>query len=255
MRYIIYILTFFIILSPLKLYSKNNTYIFKESPKIQFINKLKPKHSLFHIQKLHYITKVGTRLPKHINKPMFINLMPSNINHYKNIYDTDSVTITAKSQIEKYNKELNDKIFQNESIFSKNKLLEFIKKNDAIPIIIFGHSINGKTLVLANGDKYSITNIHQQCKKNSKTCLILTCDGDDFNIHGKVTAFEALDMYQAAYASFNKSEIFKVDDFRITMINERELQKNKSKIVLSFTTVSISSGATYLVYDFVKDKK
>ena len=38
------------------------------------------------------------------------------------------------------------------------------------------------------------------------------------------------------------------------MIEKRDSLKNKHQIVISFTIVNISTGATYLVYDFLKEK-
>ena len=180
--------------------------------------------------------------------------MPSNITQYKNIYETSIVTSSARSQIDIYNKDLESHSFKKENLESKQEILDFIKKSDSTPIVIFGHSINGKVLVLPNGQKYSISTVHKACKSNKKSCLVLTCDGDDFDIEGKVTASEALKMFSSAHASFTNKEIFKVKDLEERMIKERDSLKNKHQIIVSFTMVNLTTGATYLVYDFVKEK-
>jgi hypothetical protein len=234
---------------------KKGSHILDESKKISFIEKSKLKNSTYHTENLHYIQKMGTRLSPYIKNPIFINLMPSNTTQYQNIYETDIISSSAKSQIDSYNKNLKNHSFKKKSFTKEQEILSFIKKSNSTPIVLFGHSINGKTLVLPNGQKYSITAIHKECKSNKKTCLVLTCDGDDFNIEGKVTAFEALEMFNSAHHAFTNQEIRRVKDLEKIMIKKRDSLKNKYQIIVSFTVINISTGATYLVYDFVKEKK
>lgn len=225
------------------------------SQKSDFIKNLKLQKPTYHIESLHHIQKVGTRLSQSIDNPIFINLMPKNTQEYQHIYETEIVSTSAKVQIEKYNNDLDSHSFKKENFESKNEILNFIKQSSSTPIIIFGHSLHGKTLVLPNGNKYSISNIHKECKNNHKTCLVLTCNGDDFNIEGKVTASEALSMFSHSYDAYTNGEIFKVKELKNKMIKQREVLKNKHMIIVSFTIIDISTGATYLVYDFIKEKK
>lgn len=256
MKRVIFIITILIPIIFLSCDSKKkSTYILKESKDLPFIIKNKSKNSAYHIESWKYIQKAGSRLSKYIDNPIFINLMPSNTTQYKNIYETDIVTSSAKSQVDTYNKVLENHSFKKENFESKQEILDFIKKSDAIPIVIFGHSINGKILVLPNGQKYSVSKLHKECKNNNKSCLVLTCDGDDFNIEGKVTASEALEMFSSAHLAFKNQEISKVKDLEKKMIAKRDNLKNRHQIIVSFTIVNISTGATYLVYDFVKEKK
>jgi len=254
MRKRIYTISILIIINSLLYASPIKNFNFKESKEVSFISKTKLKNSTYHIEHLKYVQKAGTRLSKYIDNPIFINLMPSNITQYKNIYETKIVTLSAKSQIETYNKDLENYSFKKENLESKQDILEFIKKSDSTPIIIFGHSINGKVLVLPNGQKHTISTLHKECKHNNKSCLVLTCNGDDFDVTGKVTASEALEMFDSAHIAFSNKEIFRVKDLEKVMIEKRDSLKNKHQIVISFTIVNISTGATYLVYDFLKEK-
>jgi len=257
MRMFMYILIILItiIFSSCDSKKRGSHILLDESKKISFIEKSRLKNSAYHTENLHYIQKIGTRLSPHIKNPIFVNLMPSNITQYKNIYETDIVSSSAKLQVDNYNKDLENHSFKKENLSTEEEILNFIKKSDSTPIVLFGHSIYGKTLVLPNGQKYSISTIHKECKSNNKTCLVLTCDGDDFNIEGKVTASEALEMFSTAHHAFTNQEISRVNDLEEIMIKKRGSLQSRHQIIVSFTVINISTGATYLVYDFVKEKK
>ena len=234
---------------------KKGSNLLDESKKISFIEKSILKTSTYHTENLHYIQKIGTRLSPHIKNPIFVNLMPTNVTQYKNIYKTDIVSLSAKSQVDNYNKDLENQSFKKENLITKQEILEFIKKSNSTPIILFGHSIYGKTLVLPNGQKYSISMLHKECKTLNKTCLVLTCDGDDFDIEGKITASEALKIFNSAHHAFINQKISRVEDLKEVMIKKRDSLKNKHQIIVSFTVINLSTGATYLVYNFVQEKK
>src|ERR1044071_6717774 len=67
--------------------------------------------------------------------------------------------------------------------------------------VILGHSENeGRVLVLPNGRKINVAEIHQTCLEGGVTCLVLTCFGDDFGLTEEISARDAIKMWRSAMA-------------------------------------------------------
>lgn len=189
--------------------------------------------------------KTSTSQKNLLKNPILISIMPKNTTEYTAIYKAKP-TISIKHEIDKYNSMVinieKSKIFRQRN---KENLELLIKMSENEPIIIFGHSINkGKVLILPNGDKLSALKLHLKCKEYNKNCLVLTCDGKDFSIKGKISALDGLRIWEKSIEKMD--EEMTTDDLIKTFGLYRSLMISKNNLYITFTA-TLGATSTYVL--------
>ena len=186
-----------------------------------------------------------------ISNPKLYSLLPRNADEYEAIYNKTPTTTIIKN-IDNYNSMVNK--IDSVKIISKNRSIEdLIIDSENSPIVIFGHSIEkGKILISPNGIKISAKEIHEKCINYNKNCLILTCNGNDFTIKGKISAIDGLSIWEKALDDVN-THMTTEDLVNIFSIHRGALKTRKS-IYISFS-ISTGAASTYILSSKYKKTK
>lgn len=186
-----------------------------------------------------------------VDQPRLISAIPTNEQAFLKVYSSRSYTATNRKSLESFNKELNNvDSAQLQKSSSISELEDAISMADSRPIVIFGHSEGkGKILVLASGEKAHVAEIHSYCQRMEKACMVLTCNGDDFSIGGKLIATHALKMWKEStkLAGAKNGSPLTVLQFRDEMIRVRTTLKVAEFVTLSIATTSTAGGTVYVV--------
>lgn len=117
--------------------------------------------------------------------------------------------------------------------------------DDSRFVVILGHSEDeGRVLVFPSGQRVAVADIHRTCAEVGSTCLVLTCYGDDFGLTGKISASDALHMWDAALSRHSAAlDTVTPAEFAYTMRVARGERITRHRIVL---TASIGSSGAIL---------
>jgi len=196
----------------------------------------------------------STHKNNYMKKPIMLTIMPRNENEYLLMYNINKANITTVNNIKKFNKKSqNTDCIIRFNGYSVDDLYSFIKKSEDDPLIIFAHSIHkGKKIALLNGNRIDTVEIHKKCLDYNKNCLVLTCDGADFNIKGKVTALDALQIWEKSMQKTHAQTT--IEDFKELIQYNRELIETKRKVYITFS-LSTGGGINYVVFSEYKPFK
>jgi len=204
-------------------------------------------------EKLYYIKMdkpneipINTSWFKTAKQPKLVSLFPSTDLEYHNVYG-ELPSISAKSKIDKFQKKISsDPFLIAKGIDQTDMIFQAIADSDGGPIIILAHSTDsGKKVVFPDGSSMGIVDIHTQCIKSLKRCMVLTCKGDDFNITENITESEALDIWNAISKRPPADKEVLIDDLLTFAKSVRNKQKTKERILISLSFTA-ATGAPYL---------
>jgi hypothetical protein len=188
-----------------------------------------------------------------VKNPIMLNLMPTNINSYTRVYKKEA-TSRAVEQL----KDFETEVSSTTNIKTINTGIDDLKNEitfaDDDLLVIFAHSeLDGRKLILPNGDEIFDIDIHKHCAEANKACVVLTCHGDDFDIKDQVTVEEAIQMWNNALLLNNSKEITNLD-FIYNMRETRNDMKNNKKIKIYISVSGTIGGVTYYYISEEKTK-
>lgn len=131
-----------------------------------------------------------------------------------------------------------------------DQMMHNIEGSEGKLVVLLGHSdgSQGQKLILADGSAMDISSIHSQCLQLQKVCLVLTCNGDDFSIQGKISTVEAFEMWRfAVETTARPQEEATILDFITAAREYRSKLRVRERIVLSSVVAGGAGGATYYV--------
>ena len=203
------------------------------------------------------VTRLSPRLSfqNHLDQPVvqpkLVSLMPSSERDFKNVYSTRSYSQSNKKSLESFKVEL-DQVNPDQvrKVSTISDLEATINSADGRPVVIFGHTEQqGNVLVLSSGEKIHVSAIHEYCQTTGKACMVLTCNGGDFSIGGRLVATHALKMWIASTkaVSTNAGQPLTVRHFRDEMIRARASLQVAEFVTLSIAATTTAGGGAYVV--------
>jgi len=172
--------------------------------------------------------------------PQLLVAMPTNELQYKNIYNKDFVSGGSLFEINKFSKQLRKTFGSTNFNGGVSDLLASLENSNGSPVVVFAHSEDlGRTIVLPNGEKLKDQAVHEHCFKFGKVCVVLTCYGDDFSLTDKISAENALSMWNYAQQTMkhtNSSNVKISNADYIYLMAEKHFKterENKAKILFS----------------------
>lgn len=124
---------------------------------------------------------------------------------------------------------------------------ELTSNGDEEVVIILAHSIDefGLQLKTPFGDVITSHELHRQCTENGIRCAILTCNGRDFSIQGKITLEHAMrkvnfmkDILATGPISFNKL---------VKASYDKDVMDDATRIEYLLYTLTIASGTITVI--------
>lgn len=198
-----------------------------------------------------------TRLDSPAKNPQFVNLMPRDEQSFLAVYG-QTFTEARSQQLKRYFRRLEQVDPVAKTLNNEASIARFLSDaGDSAPVVFFGHSgDSGTILVLSSGERLSAERLHTMCERANRACLVLTCDGQDFRLRGKVTLDDAVDTW-SALRSLANTESLTVGEFRdvaITLAAER----SKRPGAWAISSVAALAGEGYFAthrFEYVQGPK
>lgn len=189
-----------------------------------------------------------------VNNPQLLSLFPSNNNQYQKVYGK-MPSVSAEAKVKKFQKEISvESNLIGEHIEDVNQIIKSILESEGNPVIIIAHSNkNGRRVIFPDGSFMDIYDIHSECIKALKRCMVLTCFGDDFEIDDKISASDALEIWKAINKKSLEQENLSVNDLITEARIVRIKQKTKKYILISWSITSSFIGLPSLIVSMQDD--
>lgn len=186
-----------------------------------------------------------------VSMPYFVSLFPSTDAAFTSVYGR-APTASEAIQMSRFT----ERIRHDAAVLQRQSLdipLLFEHFTDSSPFVIFGHSEdNGRVLVMPNGTRVSVAEIHEQCVRRGNHCIVITCHGQDLGIDGAITPEDAYRIWRMARAVSNEQNTVSVAQFSRLMRRARAWQVMQRRIVLSGVGVGGTAGGVYVYYSEAK---
>lgn len=186
-----------------------------------------------------------------VERPRLLSLMPSDEQSFGYVYSSRTYSAANKRSLEAFKANL-DALGQTqvERAVTRADLELAIQNADSRPIVVFGHTErSGTVLVLPSGEKVHVNDVHAYCQALQRACMVLTCEGEDFGIQGRLVATHAVKMWEQSVEAIASTgnRTHTVRDFRDQMIKARASTRVAEAIALSVVTSGSAGGATFIV--------
>lgn len=119
-------------------------------------------------------------------------------------------------------------------------LAEVAGQGDAGPVVIVAHSEQeGALLVLPDGQRLPVTELHESCTAAGTRCVVLTCYGSDLQLAGQIAPEEALKMWVTALA-YSRNYDTSLQEF--TRVMRFDLRTRRAARGIAVSSVLVGSG-------------
>lgn len=188
----------------------------------------------------HIHPRVAVDLPA--SNPKLLVLFPRNAREYRAVYGYEP-TASGEAQIRRLNRRFAREA-DVERLEPMGRLADALGRSDeSSPLVILGHSEEeGGVLVLPTGERIGVVDVHRQCQAAGKTCIVLTCHGEDLGIQGELAPEDAFAMWQAARRE-NQESALTIAEFALTMREDQAVREARHKIAVSGLGVGVATGA------------
>jgi len=181
-----------------------------------------------------------------VQNPQLLIAMPTNHEKYLKVYNKQRVPFSAEKEILEFNTMINESENTSRLNYGVVELQTYIERSLDEFIVIFAHSEeNGVKVILPNGEPIIDKEIHQICIENQKTCVVLTCYGDDFELKDRIVAKEALSMWQYAFELHLKSEKMSIEEYIYNMRVKRSSMQRNKRIQIFISASGTTGGIGY----------